>query len=127
MTPVLIDFYDRSILNNSNASVFGQAGSGKTFFVSLLTLRSALKGVRTVIIDPEGEYRKLTQALGGAYIKLSPESKTYINPFDIEEELDPDEGVRKVDIKTKVSDLLNLIVVMVGGVDSERDLLFQAF
>ena len=120
MTPVLIDFYDRSILNNSNASVFGQAGSGKTFFVSLLTLRSALKGVRTVIIDPEGEYRKLTQALGGAYIKLSPESKTYINPFDIEEELDPDEGVRKVDIKTKVSDLLNLIVVMVGGVDSEQ-------
>ncbi len=120
MTPVLIDFYDRSILNNSNASVFGQAGSGKTFFVSLLTLRSALKGVRTVIIDPEGEYRKLTQALGGAYIKLSPESKTYINPFDIEEELDPDEGVKKVDIKTKVSDLLNLIVVMVGGVDSEQ-------
>jgi len=120
MTPVLIDFYDRSILNNSNASVFGQAGSGKTFFVSLLTLRSALKGVRTVIIDPEGEYRKLTQALGGAYIKLSPESKTYINPFDIEEELDPDEGVRKVDIRTKVSDLLNLIVVMVGGVDSEQ-------
>jgi len=120
MTPVLIDFYDRSILNNSNASVFGQAGSGKTFFVSLLTLRSALKGVRTVIIDPEGEYRKLTQALGGAYIKLSPESKTYINPFDIEEELDPDEGVRKVDIKTKVSDLLNLIVVMVGGVDNEQ-------
>ena len=120
MTPVLIDFYDRSILNNSNASVFGQAGSGKTFFISLLTLRSALKGVRTVIIDPEGEYRKLTQALGGAYIKLSPESKTYINPFDIEEELDPDEGVRKVDIRTKVSDLLNLIVVMVGGVDSEQ-------
>lgn len=119
MTPVLIDFYDRDVLNNSNASVFGQAGSGKTFFVSLLTLRSALKGVRTVIIDPEGEYRKLTQAVGGAYIKLSTDANTGLNPFDIEEEVEAD-GTRYVDIKSKVADILNLVAVMAGGLDNEQ-------
>jgi len=119
-TPILIDFYDRKKLNNSNITVIGQAGSGKTFFVSLLTMRSALRGVRTVIIDPEGEYRKLTIALGGSHIYLGTESKENINPFDIEEAdiLDEDgfpTGVKTVEINDKASDILNLIAVMAGG------------
>ncbi|WCF11722.1 DUF87 domain-containing protein (plasmid) [Paenibacillus thiaminolyticus] len=124
MTPVLIDFYDRNVLNNSNLTVFGQAGSGKTFFVSLLTLRSALNGVRTVIIDPEGEYRKLTKAVGGSHIYIAPDSRTHINPFDLEEEelteKDIREGKPEVDIKSKVSDVLNLIAVMAGGLNPEE-------
>lgn len=125
-TPVLLDFYDRSVLNNSNVTVFGQAGSGKTFFVSLLTLRSALRGVRTIIIDPEGEYRKVTQAVGGAYIKLAPNSKMCMNPLDIayEDEVD-DEGIltgrQIINIKQKVADVLNLIAVMSGGITKEQE------
>lgn len=119
-TPILIDFYDRSLLNNSNVTVLGQAGTGKTFFVSLLTMRSAIRGIRTVIIDPEGEYNKLTVALGGAHIYLSPDSNECLNPFDIEEEdvLDEDgypTGVKVVSINDKVADVLNLIGVMAGG------------
>ena len=119
-TPVLIDFYDRKILNNSNITVLGQAGTGKTFFVSLLTLRSTLRGVRTVIIDPEGEYKKLTYATGGSHIYLSPNSTECINPFDIEEEdvVDDDgfpTGQQEVNINDKVSDILNLLEVMGGG------------
>lgn len=57
-TPIYMDFYDRKVLNNGNITVFGCTGSGKTFFVSLLTLRSALKQIRSVIIDPEGEVRQ---------------------------------------------------------------------
>lgn len=56
-TPIYVDFFDRRILENGNTTVLGRAGSGKTFLVSLLTMRSALQGVRTVIIDPEGEVR----------------------------------------------------------------------
>jgi conjugal transfer ATP-binding protein TraC len=119
MTPVLIDFYDRSVLNNGNLTVFGQAGSGKTFFVSLLTLRSALKGVRTVIIDPEGEYKKLTKAVGGSHIYIAPDSDTRINPFDLEEE-EKEDGTKEVKIKDKVSDVLNLIAVMAGGLTPEQ-------
>lgn len=118
-TPVLLDFYDKSILNNSNVTVFGQAGAGKSFFLSLLTLRSAIKGIRTVIIDPEGEYKNLTKKMGGAYIKLAPNVSTGINPFDIEEEYDPDTKELRVDIKSKIADNLNLIAVMTGGLDKE--------
>lgn len=119
MTPVFIDFYDRSILNNGNVTVIGQAGSGKTFFVSLLTLRSALRGVRTVVIDPEGEYRPLTHALGGHYVSIAPDSPTKLNPFDLEEE-ELEDGTKEVKIKDKVADLLNLIGVMAGGLTPEQ-------
>lgn len=124
-TPVLIDFYDRKILNNSNITVLGQAGTGKTFFVSLLTLRSTLRGIRTVIIDPEGEYTKLTEAVGGSNIYLAPDSKECINPFDIEEEDIVDEdgfptGQKEVIINDKVSDILNLLEVMAGGLTQNQ-------
>ena len=124
-TPVLIDFYDRKILNNSNITVLGQAGSGKTFFVSLLTLRSCLRGIRTVIIDPEGEYKKLTDAVGGAHIMLEPGSTECINPFDIEESdiVDDDgyaTGVKTVEINDKVTDILNLIEVMAQGMNGAQ-------
>lgn len=124
-TPIYIDFYDRHILTNGNLSVFGKAGSGKTFFVSLLTARSVLKKVRTVIVDPEGEYNKLTRALGGAVIDISPGSQYFINPFDIEEEDVTNEeglptGEKIVRVKDKVADLLNLIGVMAGGISNEE-------
>lgn len=123
-TPILIDFYDKTKLNNANATIFGKSGSGKTFFVSLLTMRSAARGVRTAIIDPEGEYRPITEALGGAHINIAPGSKHFINPFDIEadEELDEKTGMisEYVDINAKISDLMNLIAVMNGGLDPEE-------
>lgn len=126
LTPVLVDFYDKSILNNANISVLGQAGTGKSFFLSLLTLRSALRGIRTVIVDPEREYEKLTKEVGGAYICIATDSKSFINPFDIEEEdiTDPDgypTGIKTVSVNDKVSDLLNLLEIMARGLtDSQR-------
>jgi len=124
-TPIYIDFYDRKILQNSNLSIFGQAGSGKTFLVSLLTMRSALKGIRTVIVDAESEYGKLCRNLGGSVILIAPGSTQSINPFDIEEEDVTDEeglptGVKEVKVKDKVADLLNLVGVMSGGLGNEQ-------
>ena len=93
--------------------------------MSLLTMRSALQGVRTVIIDPEGEYSTITEALGGKVIKIAPGSTTIPNPFDLEDEevLDEDgqaTGERIVNIKEKVADLLNLIGVMTGELTQEQ-------
>lgn len=119
-TPVMIDFYDRNKLMNGNVTVFGQAGSGKTFAVSLLTMRSALRGVRTVIIDPENEYTALTKALGGSHISIAQGSKHFLNPFDVESEVDPDTLVERVDLKSKYADMLNLIAVMAGGLTPEQ-------
>ena len=124
-TPILIDFYDREKLYNSNINVFGQAGAGKSFFVKLLTARSALRGIRTVIIDPEGEYKGITKGLQGAYIEISTDSKNFINPMDIEEEEVVDDygnitGEKVVNLKAKVADVLNLLEVMSGGLSIEQ-------
>lgn len=119
MTPVLIDFFNRDKLKNGNLTVFGKSGSGKTFLVSLLTLRSTMKGIRTVIIDPEGEYPKLTKAVGGSHIFIAPDSELSINPFDLEEE-ELEDGLKEVRIKDKVADLLNLVGVMSGGMTGEQ-------
>lgn len=124
-TPIYVDFYDRRILENGNTTILGRAGSGKTFFVSLITMRSALAGIRSVIIDPEGEYSSITEALGGTVIKIAPGSGTIPNPFDIEDEEEVDEdgrltGRRIVNIKEKVADLLNLIGVMAGELTQEQ-------
>lgn len=125
-TPIYMDFYDRHLLNNSNITVFGQAGSGKTFLVSLMTMRSVLNNIRTVIIDPEGEYDTITSAMGGSVITLSPDTTALCpNPFDVECEDEVDEdgkptGRRIVQIKDKVADLLNLVGVMVGNLTQEQ-------
>jgi len=126
MTPMWIDFYNRDLLTNANLTVFGKSGSGKTYFVSLLTLRSVLKGIKTVIIDPENEFTRLTKALGGSSVSIYPDSETKINPFDLEEEDETDDngeltGNKVVKIKDKVSDVLNLIAVMAGGLTREQE------
>ena len=123
-TPIYIDFYNRNVLNNGNTTVFGMAGSGKTFFVSVLTMRSVLKGIRTAIVDPEGEYKTITQALGGTNIEIKPDG-AIPNPFDLEDEDEVDDygnstGRRVVKIRDKISDLLNLIGVMCGGLEREQ-------
>ena len=123
--PLFVDYYDRTILNNSNVTIFGKSGSGKTFLVSLMTFRSALKGIKTTIIDPEGDYTNLTRALGGSHIRIASDSKSFINPFDLEEEEEIDKngvltGNTVVNVKEKITDLLNLIGVMVGGFDKEE-------
>jgi conjugal transfer ATP-binding protein TraC len=125
LTPIYIDFYDRKLIENGNIAVFGKSGSGKSHLVSILTLRSALKDIRTVIIDPENDYGKVTKAVGGSIIDISQGSTNFINPFDIEEEevLDDDgkpTGEKVVKIKDKIADLLNLIGVMAGGLSNEE-------
>jgi conjugal transfer ATP-binding protein TraC len=117
-TPLLIDFFDRTKLNNGNITIFGQAGSGKTFLLSLITMRSSLRGVRTAMIDAEGEFAPLTRALGGSLIQVYPGSNQFINPFDVEEEFDDKLGKEVVNLKEKISDCINLIAVMNGGLDN---------
>lgn len=123
-TPIYIDFFNRRLLNNGNTTVFGTAGSGKTFLVSLLTMRSVLKGIRTAIVDPEGEYKTITMALGGVNIEIKPNG-AIPNPFDLEDEEEVDDygnptGRKVVELRNKISDLLNLIGVMCGGLEREQ-------
>lgn len=117
-TPIYLDF-QLPTLNNKNALILGESGSGKTFLVSLITMRSCLFGLRSAIVDPEGDYCRLTESLGGVSYTISKNSKFRLNPFDIEEDVEIDEngemlGEAFVDVDDKVADLVNLLCVMAG-------------
>lgn len=84
--------FDRFSLENANMVVFAKSGAGKSFTVKLEALRSMMVGTEILIIDPENEYRKLCDAVGGSYIRLSLNSATRINPFDLPKVVDTKEA-----------------------------------
>lgn len=107
-------------LLNHNLAVFGVAGSGKSTFIKLYAARSALSGVRTVIIDPEGEYELLTKQLGGALVRFENDQPASINPFDLEPEVDAS-GAASVRLVDKVLEMKALLSVMIAGSGSRLD------
>lgn len=112
-SPVIFDpFIGPPILPNANIAVFAQSGAGKSFMMKLIALRSALLGVRTVFIDPDGEYKNVVNRVGGVHIKLEPNCKYVINPFDIEADVD-DEGIEFIDLLQKANEIKGLVSMII--------------
>ena len=109
-TPVVFDVFK---LNNHNVAVFGESGSGKSSFVKLYVARSAIRGIRTAAIDPDGEYNRLCNWIGGTMMRFESDRFSGINPFDIEAEYDEDMGEEVVKLLDKISEIISLISVMV--------------
>ncbi len=105
--------FDRFSLENSNSVVFAKSGAGKSFTVKLEALRSLMMGTEIFIIDPENEYQKMCDAVGGAYVKLSLNSPTRINPFDIPSVIDNDEADNA--LRSNLITLHGLLRLMMGG------------
>ncbi len=84
--------FDRFSLENANLVVFAKSGAGKSFAVKLEALRSMMIGSEIVIIDPENEYQKMCDAVGGSYIRLSLNSDVRINPFDLPKSVDSEDA-----------------------------------
>ena len=105
--------FDRFSLENSNLVVFAKAGAGKSFLVKLEALRSMMMGAEIIIIDPENEYQKLSDAVGGSYIRLSLNSDTRINPFDIPRVIDTDEADNA--LRANLITLHGLLKLMLGS------------
>ena len=105
--------FDRFSLENANMVVFAKSGAGKSFTVKLEALRSMMIGTDVVIIDPENEYQKLADAVGGSYIRLSLNADTRINPFDLPRVIDSDEADDA--LRANLVTLHGLLRLMLGG------------
>lgn len=68
---------------NSNFTILGVAGVGKSTVVKHLAISEYMKGTRILFIDPESEYRDLCLALGGDLINAGGGSNGRINPLQI--------------------------------------------
>ncbi len=109
--------FDRFSLENGNSVVFAKSGAGKSFTVKLEALRSMMFGTEVFIIDPENEYQRMAEAVGGAYVRLSLNSSTRINPFDlpsVTESEDQDNALR-----SNLITLHGLLRLMMGGAQAQ--------
>ncbi len=111
--------FDRFSLENANSVVFAKAGSGKSYACKLEILRSLMLGIDVLVIDPENEYQKLAESVGGSFFKISLTSESQINPFDIP--IVP-EGENPADIfKSHILNLTGLIKLMLGVITPEEE------
>jgi conjugal transfer ATP-binding protein TraC len=109
--------FDRFSLENGNSVVFAKSGAGKSFTVKLEALRSMMFGTEIFIIDPENEYQRMCDAVGGAYVRLSLNSTTRINPFDLPQVVDSDEADNA--LRSNLITLHGLIRLMMGGAQAQ--------
>src|SRR5581483_11005547 len=109
--------FDRFSLENGNSVVFAKSGAGKSFTVKLEALRSMMFGTEIFIIDPENEYQKMCDAVGGAYVHLSLNSATRINPFDLPQVVDSEEADNA--LRSNLITLHGLLRLMMGGAQAE--------
>jgi len=105
--------FDRFSLENGNSVVFAKSGAGKSFSVKLEALRSMMFGTEIFIIDPENEYERMCDAVGGAYVRLSLSSSTRINPFDLPKVVDSEEADNA--LRSNLITLHGLLRLMMGG------------
>ena len=109
--------FDRFSLENSNSVVFAKSGAGKSFTVKLEALRSMMFGTEVFIIDPENEYQRMCDAVAGAYVRLSLNSSTRINPFDLPKVVDTEEADNA--LRSNLITLHGLLRLMMGGAQAQ--------
>ena len=109
--------FDRFSLENGNSVVFAKSGAGKSFTVKLEALRSLMFGTEIFIIDPENEYQRMCDAVGGAYVRLSLSSAIRINPFDLPQVVDSDEADNA--LRSNLITLHGLFRLMMGGAQAQ--------
>ena len=112
--------FDRFSLPNANSVVFATSGAGKSYAVKLEVLRSMMMGSDVIIIDPEREYEHLSEAVGGAYINISLNSESKINPFDLPRAVAGQAGASDI-IRSSVISLKGLVRLMLGKFTNEED------
>ncbi len=116
--------FDRFSLQNANMVVFATSGAGKSYAIKLEVLRSLMLGTDVIIIDPENEYQHLSEAVNGAYINVSLNSESKLNPFDLPRGIGGDSKPEDI-LRSAVITLKGLIRLMIGTVTNTEDSLLD--
>ena len=103
---------DRKKLKNPNGLILGTPGSGKSFSAKREITNAFLITEDDIIIcDPEAEYYPLVEKLKGQVIKISPTSKQYVNPMDINLDYSDDDSP----LALKSDFILSFCEIIAGG------------
>ena len=103
---------DRLRQKNPNGLILGVPGSGKSFSAKREMFSVYLLTNDDIIIcDPEAEYWPLVKRLHGQVIKISPTSKQYVNPMDLNLDYSDDDNP----LSLKVDFILSFCDIVVGA------------
>ncbi|MEA3249555.1 MAG: DUF87 domain-containing protein [Patescibacteria group bacterium] len=112
--------FDRFSMQNANYIVFATSGAGKSYTVKLEILRSLMLGTEVIVIDPEMEYKHLSDAVGGTYVNVSLASDAKINPFDLPRPVGEEVSTEDI-IRSAVITVKGLLRIMLGEVTPQED------
>ena len=115
------DEYVYDLTVDDEVFLAGQGGMfvHNSYAVKLEVLRSLMCGIDAIIIDPENEYKALSDAVGGSFFNISLASPNHINPFDLPV---PREDEKPEDVlRTNIINLVGLLRIMLGGLTPEED------
>jgi type IV secretory pathway VirB4 component len=114
--PVLLDRFARE---NYNSVLLARSGAGKSYLAKLEALRLLFQGVQVFVIDPEDEYRRLCQAVGGIYLPLAGPDAVALNPFDLPG------GGQALALDARALFLAELATLLLGGLDGDELAVFD--
>lgn len=109
---------NRGELLNGNSFITGVSGSGKSILAKqeIISLYLSDNNVDIIVIDPEREYRKICDALGGQNIIVSAVSKNHINAMDMNREYG--DGANPVTLKSEF--ILSLSEQLIGNLSPKQ-------
>ena len=83
---VILDLWQRGgDRTNSNVVIMGTAGVGKSTVAKHLILNEYMTNTKIILIDPEREYKNMTENLGEKWIDIGSGKGGIINPLQIKE------------------------------------------
>lgn len=113
--------YDLQVENAVFLAGHGGMFIHNSYFVKLEALRSLMTGTDVIILDPENEYKALSDAVGGQYIAFSFNSPAKINPFDLAQIREEGEN----QLGQKILSLHSLLKVIMGAITPSQEALLD--
>ena len=75
---------NRKKLKNPHAIIVGHTGCGKSMNIKMEIAQDLLRTDDDIsIIDPQDEFQDFVERSGGIFYELAPQSKIYVNPFEV--------------------------------------------
>ena len=117
--------FDRYRTENANMTVFAKSWGWKSFAVKLEILRSLMMWTDVIVIDPENEYKAISDKVWGSYLDVSLNSTQRINPFDLPLALKDQDNKPGDLLRSAIIDLLGLMNLMLGQLSPEEDSIME--
>ncbi|WP_217924674.1 VirB4 family type IV secretion system protein [Miltoncostaea oceani] len=114
---VIVDRFLQPLIANPTMAILGVPGSGKSYAAKSEMLRwNVLHGVPVIAIDPQNEYDRLCEGLGGQFVDISADSRDKINPLDFSHQV----GSETNALQQKLTFMIGMVEVLLRAGSRER-------